>query len=88
MTWRYVMAREAYKHQSGEVEETWSIRELYTDEDGKLSWTKEAIDPCGETWIELGDCLGRMTAAVTAIEYLDLTLEEPRLVTGRPRRNR
>lgn len=76
MTWRYCISRERV---DGEDEDVYEIRELYTSDDGELSWTKDAIGPCGSSFAEIVEDLAHMTEAAKR-EVLDLTLDPPRLV--------
>lgn len=55
------------------------MRELFTDDDGGISWTEDTVGPAGETPAELADDLRHMAAAYGA-PILDLTLDPPRLV--------
>lgn len=76
-TWRYAVTRQfaegATEELSGYVYE---IREVYTDYDGKLSWTTDPMDPYGETLKEIQECLIRMSSAAFG-NVLDLTVDPP-----------
>lgn len=74
-TWRYCVTRD---ERDGEIE--YAIRELYTGEDGGLSWTADEVGPRGETAQELADDLARMSAA-SSRPVLDLTLNPPALIS-------
>lgn len=76
-TWRYAFAREPTTEGVW-----WSVREVYTDDEGRLSWT-EAIAPGGDTVRELLNDLVLMDLAL-GHAILDLTLSEPKLVSGWP----
>lgn len=79
-TWRYAVTR---SYVEGATEElsgyAYEIREVYTDDDGKLSWTKDPIDPFGETLKEIREVLILMSSA-TSDNVLDLTVDPPQWV--------
>jgi len=74
ITWRYCITREVI-----DGEDHFTVREVYTSKDGKLSWTEEAIAPRGGTWRDCADDIGLMTRAVNG-RILDLSLDPPQLV--------
>lgn len=77
MTWRYVAAVERF-----EGEDVWTFRELYTDSDGNVSWSKDPIAPRGSTWWELQEDLTKMGQA--GPQVLDLSADPPVLNSGKP----
>lgn len=77
-TWRYV----ATKIQDVNTEtESWEIRELYPEDNGRFSYTAGPISPAGSDLAELIRDLGHM-AADAPLPWLDLTGDTPRLVEG------
>lgn len=73
-TWRYCITREAAE---GGIQ--YAVREVYTDDNGALSWSADPVAPHGETWLEIADDLAKMVAAING-RLLDLTLDPPALV--------
>lgn len=53
MTWRYRVTRGTTHHFDGSTEDFYAIREVYTDSDGSLSWTVDAMAPTGDSLQEL-----------------------------------
>lgn len=72
--WRYAVTRS--RNEEGFYYE---IREVYTDEDGKLSWTEDAVAPYGETLKEIQEALTRMASDALG-NVLDLTTDPPEWV--------
>lgn len=63
MTWNHRIVLERFEF-AGVTEETFSMREVYYDEDGGISsWTADPIGAVGDTWIECADTLARMGCA-------------------------
>lgn len=81
MTWRYAMTREF--DELGD--DLFTIREVYTGENGSLSWTENAISARGEKWMECVNDLAMMGRAVGG-PILDLTLDPPAFVDPRTMR--
>ncbi|WP_372698025.1 hypothetical protein [Arthrobacter sp. JSM 101049] len=85
-TWRYVASRVRDQASS---EESWEIRELFLEEDGRFSFTEQAIAPAGTTIEELQRDVEAMLRDNQQQPHLDLTGNEPRLANegeemGRP----
>ena len=79
-TWRYAVTRRYVEGATDDLSgHVYEIREVYTDQDGKLSWTKDPIDPFGETLKEIQECLARMSSASLG-HVLDLTTDPPQRV--------
>lgn len=76
-TWRYVASR---LRDQASREESWEIRELHLEEDGRFSFTEQAIAPAGDTLEELQRDLDMMRRDSQEQPHLDLTGDEPRLV--------
>lgn len=53
MTWRYRVTRGTTHHFDGTTGDFYAIREVYTDQDGGLSWTADGARPSGATLGEL-----------------------------------
>lgn len=77
-TWRYLLARE----RAANGDDYFTVREVYEDHDGRLSWTADAIEPSGETWREIANDLALMSGAANG-PVLDLTLDPPALAMPR-----
>ena len=77
MTWRYCITRE--RLDDGSIH--YALREVYTDDDGSLSWTANPITASGETWQEIANDLGYMSNAA-GMDVLDLTLDPPAFVVS------
>lgn len=75
-SWRYVASR---VRGATSDEEMWEIRELYLEEDGKFSYTANAVAPTGNSISELQRDLDNMLND-SQLAYLDLTDGTPRLV--------
>lgn len=75
MHWRYVSTK---RLDSTTGAEQWEIRELYTEEDGRFSYTENPISPFGESREELERDVTRM-AEDLQLDYLDLTGKDPEL---------
>lgn len=56
-SWRYVASR---IRDTASGEEAWEIRELYLEEDGKFSYTANAVAPAGNSISELQRDLDNM----------------------------
>lgn len=80
-TWRYIATKVL---DANTKTESWEIRELYPDENGKFSYTASAVLPYGETFAELFADLSHMVKDSTG-PWLDLTGEEPRLINAEPK---
>lgn len=76
-TWRYVASR---VRDQASHEESWEIRELYLEDDGRFSFTEQPIAPAGNTLEELRSDIGMMRRDSQQQPHLDLTGDEPRLV--------
>lgn len=76
-TWRYVASR---VRDQASYEESWEIRELFFEEDGRFSFTEQAIAPAGNTLEELQRDLDTIRRDSQQQPHLDLTGYEPRLV--------
>lgn len=76
-TWKYIASR--VRDQASD-EEYWEIRELYLEDDGRFSYTEDAVAPGGNTLEELRHDLDMMQRDSQLRPYLDLTSSEPRLV--------
>lgn len=63
-TWRYALTKESV--------DWYAIREIYIDDNGGLSWTKDAIDVTGNTPAEIAETLKLMAECVQK-PILDLT---------------
>jgi hypothetical protein len=74
-SWRYIPTREV-----SHGEEVWFVREIYTDPDGSLSWTKDPVLPFGTSLASLKRDLAMMAADLERGDFLDMTLDPPRLV--------
>jgi hypothetical protein len=68
MSWRYCVTLTRT-----EGEESYEVRELYTDEVGALSWTERPVGPGGSTWLELSDDMSRISEATLSLRVLDIT---------------
>ena len=84
MTWRYAMTREVH-----DGEAFYTIREVYTSDDGKIGWTQDAIAARGDTWQQCGNDLALMGRAVGS-SILDISGDGyewilPREATARDR---
>ena len=75
-TWRYVASR---VRDQASYEESWEIRELFLEEDGRFSFTNQAIAPAGNTLEELQRDLDTMRRGSQQQPHLDLTGNAPRL---------
>ena len=53
MAWRYRVTRGTVHHFNGGMEDFYAIREVYTDSEGKISWSVDEARPHGETLAEL-----------------------------------
>ena len=83
-TWRYAMTREVH-----DGEPFYTIREVYSSDDGKVGWTEDAIAARGDSWQECGDDLSLMGRALGS-NILDISGEtyewiKPREATERDR---
>jgi len=66
MTWHYQAT-----HQAVQGIDVYEVREVY-DDDGKLSWTEDAIAPSSETGWGLIEVLEMMLADVRKHDVLDV----------------
>jgi hypothetical protein len=82
--WRYALTREVHHHGSG-VEESFSVREVYTNADGSLSWTEHPVAVSSDTTDGCRWVLGRMVEALS-LPVLDLSLDPPAWVP-KPNKN-
>jgi hypothetical protein len=78
--WRYVMSRERDTTLAEGDEDVYAIREFYEFDNGKTSWTADAVEAQGDSPHALARDLARMLLAVNSGEMLDLTLDEPAIV--------
>jgi len=63
MSWNHRIVLERYEF-AGEVDETYSLREVYYHEDGSIrAWTQEPIGAVGDDWMGCVDTLARMQRA-------------------------
>jgi hypothetical protein len=84
-TWNYRIVRDVHKV-GDEEHASCTIREVYYDEDGKItSWTKEPCYPAGETWEEcfdnhaiMGRALGTAIVDVSSGEAVEVPLRVAR----------
>ena len=61
MHWNHRVVRRQYTHSDGSIEYTYTIREVYYDEDGKVDFmTEEPIYPHGESIKDLRWSLEKM----------------------------
>lgn len=74
VSWRYVISREIHNG-----EQIFAVRELYTDEKGGLSWTKDPIALIENSFHELAQVHAKVLEAMFE-PILDLTHEPPHLV--------
>ncbi len=79
-SWRYVASR---VRDATSGEEMWEIRELYLEEDGRFSYTANAVAPAGNSISELQRDLDNMLND-SRLPYLDLTGGTPLLVEMPP----
>lgn len=63
MSWNHRVLKQTYTHPNGEKEITYSIGEVYYDEEGNLKWYSDAA-LFGDTIEELGEVLDRMKNAL------------------------
>lgn len=77
-TWRYAMTRETDK----DGEHFFTIREVYTSDDGALSWTAIGVAAGGHTWADCADDLAVMGRAIGS-PILDITADPPRWLSPR-----
>lgn len=82
-TWRYAATRVSDPRTG---EETWEIRELYTEDDNKFSYTTSAVAAAGDSFEELQRDLDRMRGDAR-LPHLDLTGDTARLVEDAPDSN-
>lgn len=68
MSWRYMAARETFAG----GEEGWTIREVFTDDAGRTSWTDRDEAPYGSSYEELREALRMMTFDIEHRDFLDL----------------
>jgi hypothetical protein len=99
MSWNYRIVRDVQRV-GDEEHESFSIREVYYDDDGKITgWTAEPCCPAGETWVDLVDDYSTMQRAIglAVVDVSDeknpveLTLQAlgpPSVGVGRHRRRR
>lgn len=83
MTWNYIVSREQYEGEDGEKIDQFGMREIYysTEEgENKIGWTEKTIEPHGDTFEELIDCLAFMLNDAQSRGILDLTLDPPQVV--------
>lgn len=76
MTFRVAITRE----HTDDGEDFFTVREVYTGEDGKLSWTEEAVPVVADSWQELVTEIVRFGEALD-LPILDLTVEPARFIT-------
>lgn len=76
MTFRVCVTREF----TDDGEDYFTIREVYTADDGALSWTEKAVPIVADTWQELVTEVVRFGEALD-LPVLDLTLDTPRFVS-------
>lgn len=77
-TWRYAMTRETDE----DGEHFFTIREVYTSDDGTLSWTAIGVAARGDTWSECGDDLAKMGRAIGS-PVLDISVDPPQWLDPR-----
>ena len=87
MSWNYRVVREM--HRVGDTDEeypSYTIREVYYDEDGTIKgWTERPCHPAGDTWVELGEDHTLMGYALT-LPVIDVASGEPVELTHPPLR--
>jgi hypothetical protein len=74
-TWRYAVTRDRFRD-----EDVYTLREVYTHADGRLTWTESGMAPRGGSWAECAQDLLMMRQALYGM-VLDLTVDPPKWVT-------
>ena len=79
MTWHYQVIRKTRKHK-GKMYHYYDVHEVFTDEDGSVSWTEEPVD-CNnlESIKDVQRCL--VTMLRDTIEYPVMEIRRGKLVS-------